>query len=144
VLVAWIFALLGFIVDLFILIIFWWTIIGAIFPIIGIWVFFRTNSIKAAVDKGDATTASRLNTITFNVIALIFSWVITGILLLVAKGYIDRAAQPWVPTPPPPPSVTPHGEVSTPSAAEIYCVYCGAKNSVDAKFCYSCGRELKK
>lgn len=139
VLVAWIFSILGFIFDLFLLIILIISIIGiiiVIFPIIGIWVFFRINSIKAAVDQGDATTASRLNTTVFDIIALIFGGIIPGILLLVAKGNIDRAASTWIPPPPPP--------VSTPWPTEVYCTYCGAKNRIDAKFCNACGKELKK
>ena len=79
-------------------------------PIIGIWVFLRTNTIKKAVDIGDAATASRLNTTAFGIIALIFGGIIPGILLLLAKGDIDRAAsqmssplsQPPPPPPPPP------------------------------------------
>jgi hypothetical protein len=138
VLVAWIFAILGFLWDLFLLLLLWWTIIGAIIPIIGIWVFFTINSIKGAVDRGDAATASRLNTTVFGILALIFDGIIPGILLLVAKGNIDRAASSWRQTTPPPPPTSP------PYTTEMYCTYCGARNSVDSKFCNACGKELKK
>jgi len=139
VLVAWIFSILGFIFDLFLLLLLWWTVIGAIIPIIGIWVFVTINNIKGAVDRGDATTASRLNTTVFGILALIFGGIIPGILLLVAKGDIDRAASSWIPQPPPPPP-----SVSPPLTTEMYCTYCGAKNSIDSKFCNACGKELKK
>jgi hypothetical protein len=134
--VAWIFAILGFIADVILLILLWWTIVGAIFPIIGIWVFFRINNIKTAVDKGDVETASRLNTTIFGIIAIFFGGVVPGILLLVAKGNIDRAASQWISKPPTPPS--------SPPITEIYCTHCGAKNSVDSTYCKACGKELKR
>ncbi|MEM3403932.1 MAG: zinc ribbon domain-containing protein [Nitrososphaeria archaeon] len=131
--VAWIFAILGFIADVFLLVLLWWTIIGAIFPIIGIWVFSRINNIKAALDKGDVETASKLNTTLFGIIAIFFGGVVPGILLLVAKGNIDRVTSQRIPTPPTPSFIT-----------ETYCTYCGVKNPIDAKYCKACGKELKK
>jgi hypothetical protein len=148
--VAWIFSILGFILDLFLVILLWWTIIGAIVPIIGIWVFFRVNSIKAAVDRGDAVTASRLNTTILGILALIFDGIIPGILLLVAKGNIDRAASYWAPPQPPPASplqpeaVSPIPKAPAVSPTEIYCSYCGTKNRIESTFCSACGKELKK
>lgn len=153
VLVAWIFSILGFIIDLFLVIILIISIIGiivVIFPIIGIWVFFRINSIKTAVDQGDAVTASRLNTIILGILALIFDGIIPGILLLVAKGNIDRAASYSAPQQPPPASplrpetVSPIPKAPAVTTTEIYCTYCGTKNRIESTFCSACGKELKK
>jgi uncharacterized membrane protein len=110
--IAWIFALIGLIIDI-LLVIFGlaefialasipyiglaaagifiaYVIIGIIFLIPTILVYRRTAAMRRAANAGDIETLKRLNSIGYGIVALIFGWVITGIFLLIAHGAIEN------------------------------------------------------
>jgi len=68
-------------------------VIGGIFLVLAIpsiLVVRRTNSMRSAADKGDVARLKDLNSIGWAIVALLFTGVIPGIMLLVAHGPIER------------------------------------------------------
>jgi hypothetical protein len=65
--------------------------------------------------------------------------IVAGILAIIAWDEQRKAAE----TPSSAP-LQPSPQGSQPDTATIYCTYCGAKQSLGATFCSSCGKKLKK
>lgn len=111
ILVAWIFAILSFI-GFFIAFLLYLAIgvVGSgfgfaaigivlaipflILAIISFLVVRRTGQMRAAANKGDIMRLKGLNSIGWAIIALIFSGIIPGIMLLIAHGPIDELKKP--------------------------------------------------
>ena len=109
--IAWVFALIALIIDIILLLaglgytiyflsipyVGWvgaatfltYFIIGLIFMIPTILVYRRVSAMRRAANMGDIQTLKRLNSIGYAIVALLFSWFITGILLLIAHGAIE-------------------------------------------------------
>lgn len=66
-----------------------YTIIFLILMIPSLLVLSRTNKMRKAANNGDIATLKRLNSIGWAVVALIFTGIVTGILLLIAHGPIE-------------------------------------------------------
>ena len=60
---------------------------------ISIWVLYRILAIKRFIESGDAKSAYDADSVAFGIVALIFNGIITGILLLVARDDLRRAAE---------------------------------------------------
>lgn len=56
-------------------------------------VFLRVKKIYDSLKMGNLQQALMLNSIAWGVIALIFSGIITGILMLISRGYMETAAR---------------------------------------------------
>ncbi len=67
-----------------------YTIIFLILFIPTILVLIRTNRMRKALNKGDIQTLKSLNSIGWAIVALIFSGIIPGIMLLIAYGPIEE------------------------------------------------------
>ncbi|MGD0478401.1 MAG: hypothetical protein ABSB29_09595 [Nitrososphaerales archaeon] len=68
-------------------------ILGIIFlipTIIAILVVRRTNSMRSAADRGDIARLKNLNSTGWAIVALLFTGIIPGIMLLIAHGPIDE------------------------------------------------------
>lgn len=74
-----------------------WGIILLIFLIPTILLLRRTGRMKNAADHGDIATLKSLNSTGWAVVGLIFSWVIPGIMLLIAHGPIEELGTPGAP-----------------------------------------------
>ena len=60
---------------------------------ISIWVLYRILAIRRFIESGDAKSAYDADSVAFGIVALIFNGIITGILLLVARDDLRRAAE---------------------------------------------------
>ena len=96
-LVAFIFnllAVIGFaIVTAFLLII----LIGIVFLvplILSVLVLMRINQMRSAAERGDIAKLKELNSVGWAIIGLLFSGIITGIMLLIANGAITDLTTP--------------------------------------------------
>ena len=63
------------------------------FLVISIWVLYRILTIRRFMESGDAKSAYDADSVDFGIVALIFNGIITGILLLVARDDLRRAAE---------------------------------------------------
>lgn len=63
------------------------------FLVISIWVLYRILTIRRFMESGDAKSAYDADSVAFGIVALIFNGIITGILLLVARDDLRRAAE---------------------------------------------------
>ncbi len=81
-----------------------WGIFYLAYAVIGF--FILTNMVKPklidAIDRGDYKTAND-NIMTVGILALIFSGVITGLLIILAKTKLEEAIGAAAPPAPPPP-----------------------------------------
>jgi len=68
--------------------------LSVIFLIIDVLVISRTWKMYSAVKNGDIATLKSLNSIGWAIVALIFSGVIPGVLLLIAHGRIEDLPSP--------------------------------------------------
>jgi len=68
--------------------------LSVIFLIIDVVVISRTWKMYSAVKNGDIATLKSLNSIGWAIVALIFSGVIPGVLLLIAHGRIEDLPSP--------------------------------------------------
>ena len=69
------------------------------FLVISIWVLYRILTIRRFMESGDAKSAYDADSVAFGIVALIFNGIITGILLLVARDDLRRAAEQESPAP---------------------------------------------
>lgn len=112
-------------------------IIGVIFivPLIfSILTLRRILKMRRAAGTGDVATLKSMNSVLWGIIALIFSGVIPGILLLVANGTINELNSSASAMP----SSIPVSRASEPTESK-FCVSCGAKIAKSATFCPNCG-----
>ncbi len=82
-------------------------IIGVVFAIIDIWLYSRCNHIVRLIESGDLRKAKE-ETLVPMILGFIFSWIIVGILLLIAYIKYDeaiRALELKSRMPPPPPKI---------------------------------------
>jgi len=70
--------------------------LSVIFLIIDVLVISRTWKMYSAVKNGDIATLKSLNSLGWAIVALIFSGVIPGVLLLIAHGRIEDLPSPQV------------------------------------------------
>ncbi|WP_156769039.1 hypothetical protein [Thermoplasma volcanium] len=63
-----------------------------IFLVIDIYIVVRISKIRSYIINGDYESAYQKNSVGFGVVALIFGGLLTGILLLIARGDLERAA----------------------------------------------------
>ncbi|MHB1708604.1 MAG: hypothetical protein ACYCT2_03910 [Thermoplasmataceae archaeon] len=63
------------------------------FLVIGIGVLLRILTIRKFIESGDAKSAYEADSVAFGIVALIFNGLISGILLLVARDDLRRAAE---------------------------------------------------
>ena len=76
-----------------------------VFFVFALLVFMRVRKMYNAVNRGDIATLKSLNNMMWAVLALIFTGVITGIMLIISFGPINELGQaPSAYPPPPPPS----------------------------------------
>jgi len=68
--------------------------LSVIFLIIDVLVISRTWKMYSAVKNGDIATLKSLNSLGWAIVALIFSGVIPGVLLLIAHGRIEDLPSP--------------------------------------------------
>ena len=68
-------------------------LIPLVFLVAGIWVLYRILAIRRFIESGDAKSAYDADSVAFGIVALIFNGIITGILLLVARDDLRRAAE---------------------------------------------------
>ena len=68
-------------------------LIPLVFLVAGIWVLYRILTIRRFIESGDAKSAYDADSVAFGIVALIFNGIITGILLLVARDDLRRAAE---------------------------------------------------
>lgn len=68
-------------------------LIPVVLFIVGLWVFLRVGTIRRFMESGDARSAYEANTVGLGVVALIFNGVVTGILLLLSREDLRRAAE---------------------------------------------------
>jgi hypothetical protein len=64
-----------------------------VFLVISIWILHNILEIRKFIESGDAKSAYEADTVAFGIVALIFNGIITGILLLVARDDLRRAAE---------------------------------------------------
>jgi len=99
ILVGWIFALLVLIAWIWGFL--WYTIVlGILSSVLGIislvmlvpsiFVFHRTNQMRRAAKAGNLSRLRQLNSVSWGIVALTFTGVIPGIMLLMAHGPIDK------------------------------------------------------
>jgi len=70
--------------------------LSVIFLIIDVVVISRTWKMYSAVKNGDIATLKSLNSLGWAIVALIFSGIIPGVLLLIAHGRIEDLPSPQV------------------------------------------------
>jgi len=70
--------------------------LSVVFLIIDVVVISRTWKMYSAVKNGDIATLKSLNSLGWAIVALIFSGVIPGVLLLIAHGRIEDLPSPQV------------------------------------------------
>jgi hypothetical protein len=70
-----------------------------IFLVISIWILHNILEIRRFMESGDAKSAYDADSVAFGIVALIFNGIITGILLLVARDDLRRAAEQESPAP---------------------------------------------
>jgi len=68
--------------------------LSVIFLIIDVLVISRTSKMYSAAKNGDIATLKSLNSLGWAIVALIFSGVIPGVLLLIAHGRIEDLPSP--------------------------------------------------
>ena len=73
-----------------------------VFFIFALLVFMRVRKMYNAVNRGDIATLKALNNMMWAILALIFTGVITGIMLIISFGPINELGN--APLPPPPPT----------------------------------------
>ncbi len=82
-------------------------IVGIVFAIIDIWLYSRCNHVVKLIESGDLRRAKE-ETLIPMILGFIFSWIIVGILLLIAYIKYDeaiRAMESKSKLPPPPPKI---------------------------------------
>jgi putative membrane protein len=80
-------------------------IVLLVFFVFALLIFMRVRKMYNAVNSGDIATLKSLNNMMWAILALIFTGVITGIMLLISFGPINELGQaPGAYPPPPPPS----------------------------------------
>jgi hypothetical protein len=70
--------------------------LSVVFLIIDVVVISRTWKMYSAVQNGDIATLKSLNSLGWAIVALIFSGIIPGVLLLIAHGRIEDLPSPQV------------------------------------------------
>ena len=65
-------------------------IISLVMMVPSIFVFLHTNQMRHAANAGNISRLKQLNSVGWGIIALIFTGVITGIVLLIAHGPINE------------------------------------------------------
>jgi len=70
--------------------------LSVVFLIIDVLVISRTWKMYSAVKNGDIATLKSLNSLGWAIVALIFSGIIPGVLLLIAHGRIEDLPSPQV------------------------------------------------
>ena len=105
-LVALIFAIIGTILELVLLVFVVLLSISApsvaglaasvllVFLIIDVLVIYRTSKMYSAATNGDIAALKSLNSLGWAIVALIFAGVIAGVLLLIAYGSINNLPSP--------------------------------------------------
>ena len=88
-LVAWVWGFLWYMIVLGILSSFLGTI-SLVMLVPSIFVFRHTNQMRHATNAGDMSRLKQLNSAGWGIVALIFSGVIPGIMLLMARGPINE------------------------------------------------------
>jgi hypothetical protein len=68
--------------------------LSVVFLIIDVLVISRTWKMYSAVQNGDIATLKSLNSLGWAIVALIFSGIIPGVLLLIAHGRIEDLPSP--------------------------------------------------
>jgi len=82
-----------------------WGVVLLVFFVFALLVFMRVRKMYNAVNRGDIATLKSLNNMMWAVLALIFTGVITGIMLIISFGPINELGQaPGAYPPPPPPT----------------------------------------
>jgi putative membrane protein len=80
-------------------------IVLLVFFVFALLIFMRVRKMYTAVNRGDIATLKSLNNMMWAILALIFTGVITGVMLLISFGPINELGQaPGAYPPPPPPS----------------------------------------
>jgi putative membrane protein len=86
-------------------------IVFLVFFVLALLVFLRVRKMYTAANRGDIQTLKQYNNMMWAIIALIFTGVIAGIMLLISFGPINELGQAPMssgqgayPPPPPPPS----------------------------------------
>ncbi len=80
-------------------------IVLLVFFVFALLIFMRVRKMYNAVNRGDIATLKSLNNMMWAILALIFTGVISGIMLLISFGPINELGQaPGASPPPPPPS----------------------------------------
>ncbi len=65
-------------------------IVFLVLTVLSILVVVRVNQLRTAIDRNDAVAIKQLNSIGWAIIALIFTGVIPGIMLIIAHGQIEQ------------------------------------------------------
>jgi putative membrane protein len=131
-LIAFIFSILaviGFAIATFIfLFIFFIGLIFLVPLILSVLVLNHINQMRSAADSGDVPRLKSLNSVGWGIVALLFSGIVTGIMLLIANGSInDLSASPQpMANPPAQPGMK-------------YCPSCGTQMPTSTLFCPKCG-----
>lgn len=115
-------------------------IVGLVFVLplaVSVLVVLRIRRMRQAAEARDIETLKRYRSTTWAIIALIFGWIITGIMLLIANGVIDDlvVGVPAGTFAPP----TPQWTSAQPSPDYKFCPNCGARMAESARFCRQCG-----
>ena len=87
-------------------------IVFLVFFVFALLIFMRVRKMYAAANRGDIQTLKQYNNMMWAILALIFTGVITGVMLLISFGPINELGQApmsqtpgaYMPPPPPPPS----------------------------------------
>ncbi len=77
-------------------------IVLLVFFVFALLIFMRVRKMYNAVNRGDIATLKSLNNMMWAILALIFTGVISGIMLLISFGPINELGS--APPPPPPPT----------------------------------------
>jgi hypothetical protein len=137
-LVAFIFnilAVIGFAIATFaFLFLFFIGLIFLVPLILSILVLTRTNQMRSAADRGDVAKLKELNSVGWAIIALLFSGIITGIMLLIANGAINDLS---LSTQPMQSQTTAPGPMA--QTGMKYCATCGTQMPSSSVFCPKCG-----
>jgi hypothetical protein len=118
-------------------------VIPILLLIVSIVVLSRTLQMRGAAESGDIAKLKALNSLGWAIVALLFSGLINGIMLLLAHGTIEGlqspgGVSPGMATMSPAAQGTPTMTRSAQGGTK-YCPNCGTAMAADVAFCPKCG-----
>ncbi|HEV2226598.1 MAG TPA: zinc ribbon domain-containing protein [Nitrososphaerales archaeon] len=140
-LVAMIFNIFAVIIWALVSLFLFFIVIPVVFLILSAVILSRTLSMRSAAESGDIAKLKSLNSLGWAIVALIFTGVINGIMLIIANGTINDlqpvTMQSAPMTPVQPATLAPSSPA--PQSTSKYCANCGTQMASFAMYCPKCG-----